>query len=234
MPSLLDPFRRGPWRYLRDRDVLHSLIVTVLPVLLSGGLLWLVYACRVWRVATRSPCRPAQRGVVLVFGGRLAHGRPMPDYRHRLRRCLRIMQSGLAERVVLLGGAGNPNGTVTESAAGACWLRAHGPLPAAVPLTLEQTSTDSLENLRQARRILNADPLPPVALVSSRYHLARCLLLARYLGFPCTPVAAEPRLPWSPRYLWRMLVESGYLMWIDVGLRWARLIGNTRMLARMR
>ncbi len=234
MHALLDLFRRGPWRYVRDRDVLHSLAVTLAALLLTCGLLWLVYLRRVWRMAARSPSQPAQRGVVLVFGCRLRNGLPKADYRHRLRRCAHIMRAGLARRVVLLGGASSGSGSTTESAAGARWLRTHGPLPDDVELILEQTSIDSLENLRHARIVLNADPLPPVVLVSSRYHLARCQLLARCLGFEGRPVGAEPRMPRHPAYMLRILMEAGYLMWIDIGLRWARLIGHRRMLSRMR
>ena len=102
---------------------------------------------------------------------------------------------------------------------------------------LEQDSVDSLENLRQARRLLQAQPdrtgLPPVALVTSRYHLARCLLLARRLGFDALPIAAEPVMPWHGRYLRLLLLEAGFLMWTDLGLRWAQLIGNRRMRDRI-
>jgi hypothetical protein len=30
-----------------------------------------------------------------------------------------------------------------------------------------------------------------------------------------------------------MLMEAGYLMWIDIGMRWAALTGNRRMAARI-
>ena len=72
-----------------------------------------------------------------------------------------------------------------------------------------------------------------MALVTSRYHLARCLLLARRLGFDGVAVAAEPSLPRHWRYLGRLVLEAGYLMWIDLGARWAGLIGHTRMAARV-
>jgi len=102
---------------------------------------------------------------------------------------------------------------------------------------LEQDSVDSLENLRHARRLLQAQTthgeLPPVALVTSRYHLARCLMLARRLGFSGLPVAAEPVLPRHGRYLGLLLLEASYLMWTDLGLRWAQLIGHRRMHARI-
>ena len=72
-----------------------------------------------------------------------------------------------------------------------------------------------------------------MALVTSRYHLARCLLLARRLGFDALPIAAEPALPRQWRYAGLLLVEASYLMWIDLGLRWATLIGHRRMSSRI-
>ena len=55
------------------------------------------------------------------------------------------------------------------------------------------------------------------------------------VNFPVdsVPVAAEPKLVLSRRYLVRLLAESGYLMWIDVGARWGRLIGHRRIVARL-
>ncbi|MGP1665123.1 MAG: YdcF family protein, partial [Rhodanobacter sp.] len=76
--------------------------------------------------------------------------------------------------------------------------------------------------------------VPPVALVTSRYHLARCLLLAKRLGFDGVPVGAEAVLPHHPRYLGRLLMEASYVMWIDIGMRWAELVGHQRMARRIR
>ncbi len=66
------------------RDLWHSIGVSALAVLLSGGLLYLVYVVRVWRVATSSAQQVADAEHVLVFGKRLQQGRPDHDYRTRL------------------------------------------------------------------------------------------------------------------------------------------------------
>lgn len=223
-----------PWRYLRDRDVLHAALVTVLALLLSGGLVWLAYLIHVCRVAARSPLVPPRRMIALVFGRRLEHDAPEHEYRQRLRRALSLTRSGQTGHLLLLGGCSGSRRS--EAAAGHDWLQQHD-LSGSVRVELEQESVDSLENLRHARGLLQAQTggggLPPVALVTSRYHLARCLLLARRLGFTGVPVAAEPVLPRDRRYLGRLLLEAGYLMWIDLGLRWAGLIGHRRMVARI-
>jgi uncharacterized SAM-binding protein YcdF (DUF218 family) len=227
------PATRYPLRDLRDRDVLRAAAVTVLAVLLSGGLVWLVYLIHVCRVAMRSPLQPPRRMAVLVFGRKLQADAPGHDYRQRLQRALVLARQQDTDHLLLLGGFSG--GRISEAEAGRDWLRQHD-LPAQTRLELEQESVDSLENLHHARRLLQAGTtaaLPPVALLTSRYHLARCLLLARRLGLQVVPVAAEAGLPWRARYLGLLMLEATYLMWIDLGLRWARLTGNRRMSARI-
>lgn len=222
------------WRYLRDGDVLHAVGVTLLAVVLSGGLVWLVYLIRVWRIAAGPLQKMPANMTVLVFGCRLANDKPSPEYRRRLNRALSLARSGQTGRILLLGGCSG--GRRSEAAAGHEWLQQHE-LPPGVSVELEQESIDSLENLRHARSLLQVSGdagLPRVALVTSRYHLARCLMLARRLGFDGVPVPAEPTLPWHPRYLARLLLESGYVMCMELGLHWARLLGLRRMAARVR
>lgn len=232
MPAASPPSRLQ--RYLADLDVWHAALVSVLALALSGGLVFVGYLAHVLRLAWRSPLRPPAPMVVLVFGRRLERDEPEEDYRQRLRRALALAREALAERLLLLGGASGSS--ISETSAGHRWLLREG-LPREFAVQLEHESTDSLENLRQARGLLRGDdasaPLPPVALVTSRYHLARCQLLARRLGFASVPIAAEPRLHFTPRALRLLLLESAYLMWIDLGVRWATLIGHTRMASRI-
>lgn len=232
MPVASPPTRLQ--RYLADLDVWHAALVSVFALVLSGGLVFAAYLVHVLRMAWCSPLRPPAPMVVLVFGRRLERDEPEADYRHRLRRALVLAREAWAERLLLLGGASGSS--ISEAAAGHRWLLREG-LPREVTVQLEHESTDSLENLRQARGLLrggNASAtLPPVALVTSRYHLARCQLLARRLGFASVPIAAEPRLHLTPRALRLLLLESAYLMWIDLGVRLATLIGHTRMASRI-
>lgn len=229
------PVTRQVWRYLGDRDVQYAALVTLLGLVLSAGVLWLGYFIHVCRVAAHSPRRLPQRMTVLVFGHQLHDDLPQRDYQWRLRRVLSLVRKQQVDRVLLLGGYSG--GTRSEAAAGAAWLLQHG-LPAGVRVELEQESVDSLENLRQARTLLRlraaGATLPAVALLSSRYHLARCQSLARRLGFLCVPIAAEPILPLDARYVSALVKEATYLMWIDVGVRWALLTGNDRMSSRLR
>ncbi|NUO71118.1 MAG: YdcF family protein [Frateuria sp.] len=232
--SVAAPAPRNPWRYLRDADVLHAGAVTLLAVLLSGGLVWLGYLVHVWRIARCSPTTLSGRWVLLVFGRQLEGDEPEGDYRARLTRALAWIRAGRARRVLLLGG--RSGGPCSEAQAGHAWLQQQG-LPGDAAVELEQESVDSLQNLRHARGLLQggdrAEVLPPVALLTSRYHLARCLLLAQRLGFDAHPAAAEETLTHTPRYLLRLAMEATYVMWIDLGMRWAQLVGHRRMASRI-
>ena len=236
MSSFLAPLKRGPWRHVRDRDLIHAAVVAAVAMAASLGLVWLAYVAYVWRIASTSPLAPPDRRDLLVFGRRLVGDRPERDFHQRLERALVLAREGRVRRLFLLGG--RSGGRLSEAAAGVAWLREHG-LPSDVVPRLEQASTDSLDNLRHARSLLREEgvdrALPPVALVTSRYHLPRCLLLARWLGFEsAVAVAAEERLRLDRRYAFRLCAEAAYVMWIDLGLRWARLIGHERLLMRVR
>ena len=232
---------------LGDGDVLVSAVIAASACVLSAGLLYLAYLVHVVRVARRAPCEPEQGECVLLFGKHAPQGRIDRDFRARLDRAMVLSHVHRPSRVVLLGGGAD--GEQTEAEVARTELRARG-LDTRVPLQLEGQSRDTLQNLRNARDLLRggairlmggvppgrgaaAGALPRVTLLSNRYHLARCALFARQLGFDCELCAAEPRLPLGPRSLLRLAGEAAYVCWSDVGTRWARLVGHRRMLARV-
>lgn len=223
------PFRDGPWRHLSDRDVWHSLSVSALAVLLSGGLLWLFYFGLTLSLAARAGLRPRRAQTLLLFGKRLDNGRIDTDFATRINRLHTLLQEDPRRPALLLGG--HTGAGLSEAAAALASLQQLG-LPEGTSLSCEDASTDTLENLRNARELL-AGTGCRVALISNRYHLPRCLLLARSLGFEAEVVAAEPQLSWRPAVLVRIALEASYVLWFDVGRRWARLIGNRRMYSRV-
>jgi uncharacterized SAM-binding protein YcdF (DUF218 family) len=193
----------------------------------------------VWRVARQAPCRPERGECVLLFGKHAPQGRIDGDFAARLDRAVSLWRERPPASVVLLGGGADGEPSEAEVARNA--LLARG-LAGDIPMRLEAQSRDTLQNLRNARELLRtslpaagiqAARLPRVTLLSNRYHLARCALFARQLGFDCELCAAEPRLPLGPRMLLRIAGEAAYVCWSDLGTRWARLIGHRRMLARV-
>lgn len=223
-----------------DRDVLHSAAVAALACVLSAGLVYVGYFAHVWRVARRAPCQPAHGECVLLFGKHSPGGRIDRDFEARLDRAVSLWRERPPRRVVLLGG-GAP-GEPTEAEIARDGLHARG-IAQDTPLWLEAQSRDTLQNLRNARALLDIGPAggggvttgahPRVTLLSNRYHLARCALFAQQLGFDWELCAAEPSLRLSAGNVLHIAFEAGYVCWTDLGTRWARLIGHRRMLARV-
>jgi len=213
--------RRHRRALLRDLDALHAMAVALVVLMATGGLAWLGYLWHVARVARRAPV-DAGAGIVLVFGKHCAGGVPDADFLARIERARTLADAG-ATRLLLLGGGEHP----TEAEVAARELRQRG-LPAAVQLVLEDASRDTLENLRHALGLLG-EGAAPVALLSNRYHLARCLLLADCVGLAAVPCAAEARFGFRPA----LLGEAALTMWIDIGRRWAGLIRSERMLSKL-
>ena len=213
-----------------DRDVLHAGVVAAAACVLSAGLVYCGYLVHVWRTAHRAPTRPEHAGCLLLFGKHAPQGRIDQDFDARLARAAALWRETPPATVLLLGGGAANEPTEAEVARRE--LLARGMADA--PLRLEGKSRDTLQNLRNARELLRtATALPRVALLSNRYHLARCALFARQLGFDWELCAAEPRLRLTPRTVLRLAGEAAYVCWIDLGTRWARLIGHRRMLARV-
>lgn len=218
-------------RLALDPDVLHSGIVALLACLLSAGLVYVLYLVRVVRTAVRAPTVPVTGDCLLLFGKHAPGGRMDADFAARVARVAALWRDRPRQRIVLLGGAapGHPSEAHTAHAA----LLAAG-LPADAPFLFEEASRDTLQNLRHARDLLAAEGhRGRVTLISSRYHLARCALFAAQLGFDHEACAAEPALSLRPGMWLRLLGEAGYVCWIDLGTRWARLIGHRRMLAKV-
>ena len=217
-------------RLFSDRDVLHTGVVTLSACVLSAGLVYVGYFVHVLRVARRAPCLPERGECVLLFGKHAPRGRIDADFAARLERAATLWRERPPTDLILLGGGAPNEPSEAEVAHRALLARglAHGPA-----LRLEAQSRDTLQNLRNARELLVGESSRRVTLLSSRYHLARCALFARQLGYDWELCAAEPRLPLRPTTLLRIATEAYFVCWSDLGTRWARLIGSRRMLARV-
>ena len=198
--------------------------------MLSAGVVYLGYFWYVLRVARRAPTMPEHGDTVLVFGKHAPHGRIDADFAVRLERAATLWREHPPREVILLGGGAPNEPTEAEVAQQSLLARNLGAGPA---LRLEGHSRDTLQNLRNARDLMVGQTTRRVTLLSNRYHLARCALFARQLGYDWELCAAEPRLPLRPSTLLHIAAEAYFVCWSDLGTRWARFIGSERMLARV-
>jgi hypothetical protein len=100
-------------------------------------------------------------------------------------------------------------------------------------ILVEDRSAHTLENLRHARSMLAQRSRQPLALITSRYHLARSAAMARGLRLRPALCAAEDC--WRDGLLPSVrLLREGYLLhWYHVGRTWSHWTGNRRSLAKI-
>ncbi len=203
--------------------------LSTLLILLSGGLTWLGACWHVYRTARDTAHALPDGTLALLPGMRLENGKPGPDYRLRLDQAWRFLKRDPGNRVLILGGYTGA-AEVSESAAGRAHLLRQGASEDAIQV--EEESRNTLENLRNARKVIQAHG-GNVLLISNRYHLARSAALARGLGIAHRLCAAEPSLAMTPGMLARLLKEGFLLHWYHTGRQFARWTGNDKMLARI-
>lgn len=219
-------------QYWRDRDAVHSGLVSLAALVFSGGLLYAVYAHRVWRTARQAPAHADPTDAVLVFGKRMPDGRPDRDLEHRLSRTMQLLARSDVNTPALYLLGGRTGGPESEAAQMLAVLKARGLALTDEPI-LEDQSQDTLQNLRHARELLRANAHKHVLLVSNRYHLARVSLLARNLGLHHQVIAAETDASLTTVGAANLLREAAFLMWLDIGTRYARVMRFKHMLARV-
>jgi uncharacterized SAM-binding protein YcdF (DUF218 family) len=180
----------------------------------------------VWRTGRAAPVvAPVAPARILVLGHRLEAGAVSAVFAARLHRALALAGAHPAARVLVLGGVTGP-GTPSEAEAGRDWLVRHG--LDARRIGLETRSRHTLENLANHR----ADHAGRAAeaLVTSRAHLHRALLMARGLGLDPMPVAAEA----APAVPLRAALAEGFLVhWYHTGRALSRVLRRRRWLERI-
>lgn len=199
-----------------------ALLAAVMTLGVAPGLAMLA----VRRAARRArPLPEKEPARILVLGHRLEDGRASREFAARLSRALDLARRYPAARVWVLGGVTSA-GAPAEAEVGRDWLIARGLDPARIGM--ETHSRHTLENLRYYRDAAAGGGAE--ALVTSRLHLHRALLMARGLGLAPMPVAAEdvlrPDLP-------RLFGEGFMVHWYRTGRAFARLFRRRSWLARI-
>ncbi|MGC9024979.1 MAG: YdcF family protein [Chloroflexia bacterium] len=141
---------------------------------------------------------------IVVLGAAQWNGRPSPVLQARLDRAIALYRQGYAPLLVLTGGsiAGDP---FSEASAGRAYALAQG-VPAEAIL-VEENSRSTVENLREAWKLLAPRRAYSILLVSDPFHMGRALAIARDLGFQAHP-APTPSGPIARR----PLEEAFYIM----------------------
>ncbi len=146
--------------------------LVLLLVLLVGGT-----AFRVWHAG-----RTDNRGtadVIVVLGSAQYDGRPSAILASRLDHAARLWRSGVAPRIITVGGRATGD-RYSEAGAGQMYLGRYG-IPASAILPVEQ-GTDTLNSLAAATELLNSHGWHSAVLVTDPWHELRARQMFRDLG----------------------------------------------------
>ncbi len=207
-----------------DHDAWFVLVISILVLLGSAGffylliLVWILYQAK-----TSSYCGFAPDSVYLVFGKELVGDQPDREYIARLDR---LVDCGF-NNAILMGGQ-SPGNNIPEALAGFKYLKTKGIELHSVHL--EQDSLSTLENLRNSRQLIRKKN---AVIISNRYHLSRCSILARSFAIEHELCAAETCFSLEAEVLVKCLLEAFYIHWFYSGKYWAILTRNRRMLNKI-
>ncbi len=157
---------------LARRSYRAILALTVVAVLLCGGLAW-----DVWRFAGHSAPGPAS--AALVLGAAVLGDEPSPVLVERLRHAEELYRAGDVGKIVVTGGL-SPEDDLSEAVASRNWLEAAG-----VPesdIVLEDQSRTTFENFELAKPLLERAGIEDVLIVSDPLHMRRAKLIADRTG----------------------------------------------------
>ena len=158
---------------------------------------------------------------VIIHGCGLAGGERMTKLlSDRVDRAVEIYRKCGGKPVIIPSGGQGSDEKISEAEAMKRYLIAHGvPAESILP---EDRSATTRENLAFSKALIDARPGGrKTALVSSNYHIYRCLRLAREIGMKCTGVGAHVALYFWPSALIRefiaVFLTPGFLIWALAG-----------------
>ncbi|MBO4218902.1 MAG: YdcF family protein [Erysipelotrichaceae bacterium] len=158
---------------------------------------------------------------VIIHGCALKDGNRLTKLlQDRVDRAIEVYQKCRNKPYVIPSGGQGADEKISEAAAMKDYLLAQG-VPADHILTEEQSAT-TLENLLNSKKIIDGRPgEKKTALVSSNYHVYRCLRYASDIGMKCTGIGAHTALYYWPTALIRefiaVFVTKRFLFWSLLG-----------------
>ena len=135
------------------------------------------------------PRRAKKSRYLIVCGARVwPDATPSRALVYRLQKALEAYNTGLFEKIIVTGGRGSDE-PAPEAEIMKHWLTQNG-VPSERVLT-ECASENTIENLKNAKALMNPQKDMSCTVVTSDYHLLRTLFLARILKMNASGLAAK-------------------------------------------
>lgn len=122
--------------------------------------------------------------VAIVLGAATYHGELSPVFRERLNHGIYLYQEGIVDYILLTGGVGEGE-TLADSEVAKSYVMSQD-LPEDAIL-IETSSNYTIENLQEAKHIMDSLSLHSALIVSDPLHMKRSVALAEKLDMHCEP-----------------------------------------------
>jgi len=221
-----------------DWDGLFTLSLSFIWVVLLLGmpLVWHFY--RVYNVAAKTGAPKEAIGTWIIFGKKLQNNQLDSEYKQRITASYQALKNHYPRTLIFQGGITH-NNTVSEAQAGlkyfnSLFIEPYSHQKTSFHLLLEDKSKNTLENLRNTREYLQHRQLPlKVTLISNRYHLLRCSIIAKNMVFSTELLPAESEWNFNLIQAYKILLEALFLNWYHTGLFISKMLNSQRMLNKI-
>ena len=158
---------------------------------------------------------------ILIHGCGLLGGEKLTRLlSNRVDKAIEIYNKCKVKPIIIPSGGQGDDEKISEAQAMKTYLLEHD-----IPeesIIMEDRSTTTRENLLFSKEIIDSRPgKKKIALVSSNYHIYRCLRLARELGFNCVGIGAKVALYYWPTAVIRefiaVFLTKRFLFWSLLG-----------------
>lgn len=180
------------------------MILLLIIMALSEGFLLASVVCNAKRLNAPEPA-----DVLIVLGAQVYRDEtPSPALKRRLDVALALYQQGFAGKIITTGAQGD-NEPMPEARAMKNYLVANGVPEDAV--FCDPDSYNTIQNIGNAKTIMEAQGLASAIVVTSDYHLWRALSICKDFGIPATGAGSKNAETW-PMAVRNCLQETLSLM----------------------
>ncbi|MDX3930638.1 MAG: YdcF family protein [Stenotrophomonas sp.] len=156
----------------------------------------------------------AKADAIIVLGAAAYDAKPSPVFQERIRHGLDLYQAGYAPLLIFTGGYGGSGARFSESQVARRYALKQG-VPAKAIL-IETQSRNTVQNLVEAKRLMDQRGLHRVIIVSDPLHMARALRLSRAMGIDALASSTPSTRFRSFHTSWRFLAQEIYFFHRDL------------------
>ena len=156
----------------------------------------------------------AKADAIIVLGAAAYDAKPSPVFQERIRHGLDLYEAGYAPLLIFTGGYGGSGARFSESQVARRYALKQG-VPAKAIL-IETQSRNTVQNLVEAKRLMDQHDLHRVIIVSDPLHMARALRLSRAMGIDALASSTPSTRFRSFHTSWRFLAQEIYFFHRDL------------------